>query len=296
MAFDKYVQRTGTEIINGWLQNEAISIQQGNLLTSITKNQRILLSSDFIQGITLVDSSRVSFQNLISFGENFKTPSTNTIGLQELKLIRTGIFQFVALVPLDQTPNLNINFFIAPKFASALFILYVVSLVGLILVSLFHTLTHERAESARRTELLQIAINDFASGNEPSMIIKEISPKLIERWNDLKNQLKDSQQKEIQLGSSARFADLAQQVSHDIRSPLSALNMMLSSLNELPEAKRLILRSASQRINDIANSLIQKMSNFHHVVPPNFLNTVPLDFHDRVPADFHHVVPRHSQI
>ena len=53
-------------------------------------------------------------------------------------------------------------------------------------------------------------------------------------------------------------ADLAGQVSHDIRSPLSALNMILASLQDLPEDRRLIVRNATQRINDIANSLLQK--------------------------------------
>jgi signal transduction histidine kinase len=55
---------------------------------------------------------------------------------------------------------------------------------------------------------------------------------------------------------SVRRNELAQQVSHDIRSPLSALNMVLGSLDGLPEEKRLIVRKATQRINDIANSLL----------------------------------------
>ncbi len=63
-------------------------------------------------------------------------------------------------------------------------------------------------------------------------------------------------EKEIRLAST--IAEIAQQVSHDIRSPLSALNMMLVDLKELPEQKRLIVRSALQRINDISNALLEK--------------------------------------
>jgi signal transduction histidine kinase len=48
------------------------------------------------------------------------------------------------------------------------------------------------------------------------------------------------------------------QVAHDIRSPLSALNLVSSSLTEVGEDKRLLLRTATQRINDIANNLLQK--------------------------------------
>ncbi len=49
---------------------------------------------------------------------------------------------------------------------------------------------------------------------------------------------------------------VARQVSHDIRSPLSALNMIISTLGSVPEEKRTILRNSVQRINDIANNLL----------------------------------------
>lgn len=51
---------------------------------------------------------------------------------------------------------------------------------------------------------------------------------------------------------------VAQQVAHDIRSPLSALNMVSSSLIDVSEEKRLLIRNAIQRINDIANDLLAK--------------------------------------
>lgn len=51
---------------------------------------------------------------------------------------------------------------------------------------------------------------------------------------------------------------IASQVAHDIRSPLSALTMLAGSLNEVSEEKRVLLRSATQRINDIANNLLWK--------------------------------------
>ncbi len=50
-------------------------------------------------------------------------------------------------------------------------------------------------------------------------------------------------------------ARVANQVSHDIRSPLSALEMISSQLGELPEDRRIIIRNSIDRIRDIANSL-----------------------------------------
>jgi len=67
----------------------------------------------------------------------------------------------------------------------------------------------------------------------------------------------------IRLRNEAALALVARQVAHDIRSPLSALNMVLGSMKEeVPEKKRLIIRSAAQRINDIANNLLSgKIAN-----------------------------------
>lgn len=55
---------------------------------------------------------------------------------------------------------------------------------------------------------------------------------------------------------SEALVKVASQVSHDIRSPLAALNMITRSLQDLPEDKRLIIRNSTQRINDIANDLL----------------------------------------
>lgn len=49
------------------------------------------------------------------------------------------------------------------------------------------------------------------------------------------------------------------QVAHDVRSPLSALNMMIKSIDsELPLAKRGVILGALNRINDIVNLLLIK--------------------------------------
>lgn len=53
-------------------------------------------------------------------------------------------------------------------------------------------------------------------------------------------------------------SEMAAQVAHDIRSPLSALNMAAGIITEISEEKRLLIRSAIQRINDIANELLSR--------------------------------------
>jgi PAS domain S-box-containing protein len=55
-----------------------------------------------------------------------------------------------------------------------------------------------------------------------------------------------------------KFAKVADQVAHDIRSPLASLLMIIKSCHEIPETERVALREAAISIGDIANSLLAK--------------------------------------
>ena len=77
-------------------------------------------------------------------------------------------------------------------------------------------------------------------------------------YTTMADRIDDYQKKILEQTQAAAFSTVAKQVSHDIRSPLSALNMVLGQLKEVPEHQRLIIRNSVNRINDIANTLLQK--------------------------------------
>jgi len=54
---------------------------------------------------------------------------------------------------------------------------------------------------------------------------------------------------------------IAEQVAHDIRSPLAAINTAVSDVSSIPENRRIMIRNASKRINDIANNLLLQSKN-----------------------------------
>lgn len=74
----------------------------------------------------------------------------------------------------------------------------------------------------------------------------------------LANRWKDATRRMIEAERLKTQVDITRQVAHDIRSPLSALNMASSGLTDIPEDRRLIIRMATQRINDIANNLLKQ--------------------------------------
>jgi len=63
--------------------------------------------------------------------------------------------------------------------------------------------------------------------------------------------LENAEQKIQQLEGQLRFTQSAEQVVHDIRSPLACLLMIVESCNAMPEMERIALREAAMNINDM---------------------------------------------
>lgn len=75
---------------------------------------------------------------------------------------------------------------------------------------------------------------------------------------DIRLRLDHAQAQERQLIDTRARAELAEQVAHDIRSPLTALEATAGDMASLPEKKRLQIRGALGRIRDIANNLLDQ--------------------------------------
>lgn len=88
--------------------------------------------------------------------------------------------------------------------------------------------------------------------------------------NDWKNQVNEAEQQKHE----AEIGRLASQVAHDIRSPVAALNAVSQDLAQLPENRRIMIRNAAQRINDIANNLLHY---YRQKTTHGFNNKIPED-------------------
>lgn len=82
----------------------------------------------------------------------------------------------------------------------------------------------------------------------------------------------------------SRLVQVFRQAAHDIRSPLSALNLVIGTTETLCEERREILREAIARINKIAEDLLsvkagQEPSHFQAISDSNYFRaqSAPLD-------------------
>jgi signal transduction histidine kinase len=107
-------------------------------------------------------------------------------------------------------------------------------------------------------------LEDWASIKESILPIDsdkvedELSNKMKELVRRIVLQQRSAQEELVLLQKTKEFSEIATQVAHDIRGPLAALNFALKSKND--EKKNEVLKIAADRINQIANSLLNSYS------------------------------------
>lgn len=110
------------------------------------------------------------------------------------------------------------------------------------------------------SELTNLKTQNVAGGNvrlAGNREFEELS-NIANAVNDLLTEIRLANSEVQKREKAVLIAQLATQVVHDIRSPLVALQTVLSIVDNMPEEMRLLIRGSVNRINDIANQLLQK--------------------------------------
>ncbi len=96
---------------------------------------------------------------------------------------------------------------------------------------------------------------------------------LREQFRNLVHDQKEKQEQITELEKRKSVAELAAQVAHDIRSPLTALNVLMLQTENLPEDVRSLMRAAATRIRDIANNLLTNSAAIHAIPTKSKMDT-----------------------
>ncbi len=81
---------------------------------------------------------------------------------------------------------------------------------------------------------------------------------IVNEINKMKSRLISHINERNKVQKELEVSKIALQVAHDIRSPLTALDVAISSTNAVPEEGRVLIRNAVSRIRDISNDLVFK--------------------------------------
>ncbi|MFC1522858.1 sensor histidine kinase [Elusimicrobiota bacterium] len=106
--------------------------------------------------------------------------------------------------------------------------------------------------------ILRISIGKYKIFEDNICLQRQLLEEKEQRIRLVEMQLRSAQGQIEKRTKLVVMGEIASQVAHDIRSPLAALDSAAKDVTELPEEKRIIMRSAIARIRDIANCLLEK--------------------------------------
>mgnify|MGYP000853261878 CR=1 FL=1 len=258
LIFDFYLSSVGEEIVGSWLQSETVAIQEGNLLTTITKNQRVLMSSQFVKGVVLLDTSTTPPQRLIEFGSSISTFDSQDIEPGKINVADSGFLDKKTFYRISHRPELLLIFDIHSSFLVKAFAGTVLLFVGFVLVLFLSIKRVEGREYRRREKFIKDALSELVESERSPLIIRQEFPFLAEWWNAKRKEIDLSRKHAVENESKIMFGEMAARVAHDIRSPLNTLKVVSDSTVGMPDATRLLLDRAIQRIREVASGLVDK--------------------------------------
>jgi signal transduction histidine kinase len=228
-TFDLYMNSLSRELMSNWVQSEALDIQERNLLTSITKNQRILLASQFITGVTLFDMSRDPARPLIEIGKTILPPESFPSGAGDIKVIDHGFFNKYAVYRTPSRTKMVLVFNVESVFLARFFLATVIALLFFVVVLFLSIKAVQRVEFRRREDFLKRALGDLMDSDQPSAFVERELPFVVKWWKEKKAESDAARLLAIENGSKIRLGDLAAQVAHDIGTPITTLQAILAT-------------------------------------------------------------------
>ena len=259
LVFDFYLKSVGHELLLSWAKSEAIAIQEGNLLTSTTKNQRVLLSSDYIKEVKLVKIENNMVADRAHFGDQFEIAQNDIPTVEsEVTTQRVGFLHYRAFYRIPSRDNMYMIFDVHSKILSYAFlglITLFLLMIGFLILSIRKV---EKTESVRREEMLKQVINDFTSKDKISdLVIKEF-PKLSVWWRNKQLQIDSAEQLAIKSQSKALLSEIASRVGHDIGGAMSNIEILTAEMNGLSEKHATALSSSINKVKAIAADIMHK--------------------------------------
>lgn len=130
-------------------------------------------------------------------------------------------------------------------------LLYVISIITIILLLLLAYLIRTKTENILNytvTSPLKNIICSLKKGKLPN------TENYLEEFKYLCAQISEYYKQKDKI----EIAKIAGQAAHDMRSPLTALEIAIRNLSNVPDRQRILIESATAQISDIANNLLQK--------------------------------------
>jgi len=250
---DYYLNSVGRELMLNWVRTESALIQEGNLLTSSTKNQRFLLSSDYVRAVKLVKIDGNEVRERLHFGEAFNLEDADIPEMnQEIVMKRAGFLHSRAFYKIPGRDEMFIIFDIQSKVLDSVFFGGVAFLLLMLIALVAVIRSVENQESVKREKIFKQALIDFISKDRPSEIVEKSLPTLMSWWKDKKDQVEAAHQLAIQNQSKIMLGEIASRVGHDIIGSVRNVEILARRTTGLSAKQTELFNESILKIKNIA--------------------------------------------
>ena len=256
---DYYLNSLGKEMMLDWAKTEALSIQDGYLLTSVTKSQPYLVSSNYIKGIQLLKSTDNQYQSRIALGIPF-TPSPS--GLENLGVLpvvsRVGFLHTQVFYRIPSRLDFVLVFDLSSPVLTYSFLAAVAILILLVLGLITVLRTVEAKESQKREKLLKLAISDLLVNDAATNLLEEQFPEVTDWWKTKKYELAEANRVAVENDSKIMLGEMASRLAHDIKNSIRNIRTLVNRTYGLNEGQTKNLQRSIGKIEAIASTISER--------------------------------------
>lgn len=250
-----YLIHMSKQLIENWLRIEQVSIQQGNIFSSLATSNRMLLSSGMIKSVMLFDVQNESVSEMASYGEYMSLENIPSLRPGELESKLSGVHDVTTFVKFQERPNLVAVFKTTSPESGYLFIFMLGLLILIIIGFAMYIQKLARVEEANRFSIIESAMEDLLQEVPPRDFVVNQMPHILEQWSSIRTGFERLKEK---LENSARdrvMVRTSQMLGHDLRAPLGTFEKLLYTPDhEIPSMKGAI-RDALNRLYSMVESL-----------------------------------------
>lgn len=261
---DYYLQSVAKELMLNWAETEAISIQEGNLLTSITKTQRFLISSSYVKGVRLVKFENGELVPKIEFGKPFELSANEIETLSNtLTQQRIGFLHQRAYYKIPQQPGFVLIFDVNSSFLMLLFLVSSTTIVALIVYLIWSLQRLEQKESAKREALLKLAIDNLLESESLSPVLEKEMPGLVKWWKVKKSELERTRAMSKDHQSKILLGEMASRAVHDIKGALRNIRTIANLSKAIEPSQKEIIDKSLDKVTKISQGLLDSTRSVH---------------------------------
>lgn len=216
-----------------------------------------------------INSQKIGVKNWIYDANTIQTQFTSGIFILYIVILGCILGLLLVLVPDIQYQNFNIGLVIS-------FLLF----ISIIILWFSYIFTHNIFKPMQKIKdwvIVNPTITDLNQihllSHHPTLEYKNLGVFMKNSINDKINNdtVNSLHQKDEAMRASMEmlqnhesFERVVEQMVHDIQSPLSSLRTVVDGTNEIPEQKRVLLRTSTMNISDITNQLLNKYRNMNN--------------------------------